>query len=229
MKKVVLAIICLVGFTVVGSAQFFEVDSIFRNKLIEGSLDQDFEVHIKLTGEYKKMNVNYTWRREVISVESDWTTAICDANVCHGAAVSTSSYKSDSMRNDDMIVHFYMPDNSGGKGSVRIILKNDSTNVEDTAVFSINVWNQRLNIETANSNNISVYPNPFNDLIKVSSGTNIASIEIVTLTGKVVKSLIANGVAEVSLDVKDLPSGLYLVKVKNTGGVVKTTKVSKTD
>lgn len=229
MKKILLAAICVIGFTAVGSAQFFEKDSIFRNKLVEGIGDQDFELHIKLVDEYKKTNASYTWRREIITIEGSWTTAVCDPFVCHGSATDKAPFTSDTTRNDDMIVHFYVPDTSGGKGAVRIIVKNFDTNVEDTAVYSINVWNAALSVETPDKNNISIYPNPSSDFVTISSDQRIETVEVLTLEGKVVKTSVANGVAEIKIDMNDLPNGLYLVKVKNTGGTVKTAKVSKTD
>jgi hypothetical protein len=73
--------------------------------------------------------------------------------------------------------------------------------------------------------NVVVYPNPVKDILNISFDTTIASVAIYNLLGQevIVKSPNAN---ETSIDVSDLVSGTYLVKVY-AENAVRTLKVIK--
>lgn len=68
------------------------------------------------------------------------------------------------------------------------------------------------------ANNFSVGPNPANDVVYINAKNNaiINSIEITDINGRVVKN-INDSVSQ--LNVSDLNSGIYLLKIKNENGV----------
>ena len=69
-------------------------------------------------------------------------------------------------------------------------------------------------------NNFNVYPNPtHNQLIITNDQLQITDILITDITGKQVKTIKANGQSKnYTINVEDLPTGLYLLKVTGDKG-----------
>ncbi len=67
------------------------------------------------------------------------------------------------------------------------------------------------------ANGYSIYPNPATDVLNIS-GTNISKVEILNQSGQLVRS--ANDInGKQSLNIADLPAGVYFVKVTNSTSV----------
>jgi hypothetical protein len=80
--------------------------------------------------------------------------------------------------------------------------------------------------EVNNDNSISViYPNPTKHLLTISSTNNIDAIEILDVFGKQLMAPKVN-TNETSMDISNLSSGIYFVKIYNVFGV-KTEKLVK--
>jgi len=62
---------------------------------------------------------------------------------------------------------------------------------------------------------IEVYPNPTFDLLNINSSIDIEQIEVYDFTGKLIKSLSTEN-KSVQIDVKDIKSGFYLIKIKTS-------------
>ncbi len=72
---------------------------------------------------------------------------------------------------------------------------------------------------------LKVYPNPANGMISISAHENIQNISIVNLTGQEVKNFDNDGVTA-QLDISDLPSGSYILKI-TTGQTTGTYQIIK--
>jgi hypothetical protein len=73
---------------------------------------------------------------------------------------------------------------------------------------------------------LKAVPNPFNTALMLTSEHKITQVEISDITGKVLKVYLAND-NEVTVDVPELRSGIYLVKVTSDNGMLNTLKVIK--
>jgi hypothetical protein len=73
------------------------------------------------------------------------------------------------------------------------------------------------NISEVNDNaEFSVYPNPANLFIKITNiNLLVNNIEIIDITGKIVKQMITNQTFNSKIDVLDLKKGFYFVKIDN--------------
>ena len=82
-----------------------------------------------------------------------------------------------------------------------------------------------LDVESVESDNeVMIYPNPANDVIFVK-GEEIQSVEIYNSIGvKVVSKNVNNSE---SIDIADLASGMYFVRVLDKNGNISTTKIIK--
>jgi hypothetical protein len=76
----------------------------------------------------------------------------------------------------------------------------------------------------ADENNIKAYPNPFTDVLNISDISNVKSISVVDVSGKLVKTF---DNPESKLRLKELNSGMYLVILNMKDGSKQTIKAIK--
>ncbi|UFK97568.1 GEVED domain-containing protein [Kaistella faecalis] len=88
--------------------------------------------------------------------------------------------------------------------------------------YTIN-YQQFLAVGDVNKSNVSVYPNPFKDVLKISDIKGVKSINIVDVSGRTVKTL----APATELNLGQLKSGMYFVNLQYTDGSVKTVKSIK--
>jgi streptogramin lyase len=62
---------------------------------------------------------------------------------------------------------------------------------------------------------IKVFPNPANDMLTVSSTTDMTSVSVSNLIGAIVRTLACNS-GQIQIDVADLPTGMYLVRINGS-------------
>ena len=80
-----------------------------------------------------------------------------------------------------------------------------------------------LGVADADKSRVSVYPNPFTDVVKISDIKGVKSINIVDVSGRTVKTL----APAAELNLGQLKSGMYFVNLKYVDGSVKTVKSIK--
>jgi uncharacterized protein YjdB/aryl-phospho-beta-D-glucosidase BglC (GH1 family) len=67
---------------------------------------------------------------------------------------------------------------------------------------------------------INIYPNPVNDILNLESNILIKDISLVSITGKVVVSKNNLDTHSISIKTNELPSGIYILKVKTDESLV---------
>lgn len=80
-----------------------------------------------------------------------------------------------------------------------------------------------LAVSDVNKSDISVYPNPFVDILKISDIKNVKSVSINDVSGREVKTLVPSA----ELNLSNLKAGLYIVNLKMEDGSVKSFKAIK--
>lgn len=101
-----------------------------------------------------------------------------------------------------------------------VMTQNDGDNwfIDDVSVTGT------LNTASFNNNSVaSVYPNPTKGLITVANEENIQSIEIYGILGNLIKTVSRTN----KVDMGELASGSYMIKIKTDQGAVRTEKVIK--
>ncbi|WP_179349081.1 VPS10 domain-containing protein [Winogradskyella pacifica] len=83
--------------------------------------------------------------------------------------------------------------------------------------YDIDLITLSVTSEVLYNNPIQLYPNPANTSFSVQSDTNVLAVTIYTISGKNVKTVTQPNAA---IDVSDLASGVYLVKVKTINGTI---------
>lgn len=74
---------------------------------------------------------------------------------------------------------------------------------------------------------VAVYPNPTSDVLYVSNDGNVKSVDLMNVSGQVVKSVAVSSAADVVIPVADMAKALYLVKIHTSNGVKISTAVVK--
>ena len=105
------------------------------------------------------------------------------------------------------------PLNPNGTGTVDVFAEDLLTHKQYTINFSV------VGIDENNTSNVNIYPNPTKDFVYIT-GVEDAEVEIVSLDGKVIKSIYINDNAKINL--KGLEKGVYLLHI-----VSETTSVHK--
>ena len=76
-----------------------------------------------------------------------------------------------------------------------------------------------VGIADAENNNVSVYPNPANNVINVNATSNISNVEIYTIAGQKVGDFTVNS-NHSAISTSNLTSGLYLMKIHTENGEI---------
>ncbi len=99
------------------------------------------------------------------------------------------------------------------------------SNSSEQGTFDIRLTDPNLATDTFDNASFAYYPNPVTNLLNLSYTKNIDSVQVINLVGQevLVKSLNA---AQGQVDMSNLPTGTYLVKV-TADNQVKTIKVVK--
>lgn len=112
------------------------------------------------------------------------------------------------------------------------------TSAWQTGVYKIDVtfggntyqtsFGVRANLASENTvtESVSIYPNPVKDILYIKNMKDIASAEIIDLSGKIVKKA-GTEIKSGNIDLRNLPAGNYILKLKSTNQDVKTTKFIK--
>ncbi|MFM2224398.1 MAG: hypothetical protein RJA07_600 [Bacteroidota bacterium] len=82
----------------------------------------------------------------------------------------------------------------------------------ETEDYTINIISTTGVDEIANSNSVTLFPNPTADLIYVDSKNEFSNFKIVNLVGKVLKEGAMNNTTK-SFDVADLATGIYFIEL----------------
>ena len=82
-------------------------------------------------------------------------------------------------------------------------------------------------VKADDADEVVVYPNPADDVVYVQSSSAMGSINVFSLSGKQVIVANAGGAQSTSLQVDNLPSGVYVIKISTDEGVVVRRMIKK--
>jgi hypothetical protein len=77
------------------------------------------------------------------------------------------------------------------------------------------------------SESISIYPNPANDVLQITANSELKSVRFYNILGKLVSQHNLNGELKKSINISGLTSGIYIVKIETVTGVSNLSKIVK--
>lgn len=183
---------------------YFEAD-VVANSFINNTSDSPIVVN---------------WYRNIISLPTGWTTAVCDINLCYLEFVSSESFVLQGQAQGNLDVHVY-PD--GTEGSATIELKVVSEEFPQDTTYVMFVFDAALNTTQRFEQKIKVFPNPTADVVWVEAGHDVHHVDIYSLDGKKVKHVALMG--SESLSLSELPKGTYILRLRDSLGEVVSANV----
>jgi PKD repeat protein len=115
------------------------------------------------------------------------------------------------------------------EGTYEVCLRTENKCTKDTICDSITVTS--TGTETLLQGELQFYPNPAQEQLHINMGatSNVHKIELITISGKVIKKLDNNsGKESITIDISSIPSGLYYLKIQSNS-VTLTRKVMVTN
>ncbi len=82
-------------------------------------------------------------------------------------------------------------------------------------------------VEENLSANLSVFPNPVNDVLHISGDSQLKEIRVHDLSGRILKQIPLQGEFRKTLDVDDLGPGIYILNIETIEGNIKNSKFLK--
>ncbi|MCF8331861.1 MAG: choice-of-anchor J domain-containing protein [Bacteroidales bacterium] len=119
--------------------------------------------------------------------------------------------------------------NYTGDAYIAFVYTGDDNAGETTTiqVDNVLVTSGSTGIQNLQENEFKVYPNPATSLLNINSGETIKNVVISNLTGQIVKVHQGNGKSKISVNIQELPSGIYIADMQNANGKISTFKFIK--
>jgi hypothetical protein len=153
------------------------------------------------------------WERNVVSIADGWQSAVCDKVQCYLPHVSTQTFPLEENETANLDVHIY-PANREGAAVIEIIVTDvQDENVTVTGQFYFNE-DPNSNYEKI-SNRIKIFPNPCSDFLYIEEFHTVNRVEIYSLDGNLV---VNSPLSSNSLSIAHLPTGSYIVRMKDKAG-----------
>jgi hypothetical protein len=153
----------------------------------------------------------------------DFTTLLVDVN----PALNLTAYPTSWAAGQQSVTISGLAGPTNVKFAFRYFVTNGGPSGANSDIIGVDTFSvdRPLSTDSFFKNNFSVYPNPVNDVVNISSLNNseITKVSITDINGRVVKEINSN-VATVS--VGDLTAGIYFLKINTLEGVG-TTKFVK--
>ncbi|RZJ33853.1 MAG: T9SS type A sorting domain-containing protein [Flavobacterium sp.] len=113
------------------------------------------------------------------------------------------------------------PLNAYSNQTIRIGIRGISSDIYMLMVDDFKVTSSNLSVNQALANKFSVYPNPANNVVTISSADAIGvnNISITDLNGRVVKNVkVTDAPQSIEVNVSDLSSGMYMMNISSAEG-----------
>lgn len=96
---------------------------------------------------------------------------------------------------------------------------------EVTVTVSFKPEEKKSGVESALLASIEMLPNPFTSTLTIVNASNLYRVQLLSVEGRVIRTVAHDGAETLKLDTKDLPAGLYLLRCEDAHGGVRTLRV----
>lgn len=222
MKKVILSLVAIISFAV-ANAQF----TVWADHDFAYGPSSEFEL---VTHAFVKntsgSSVDYVWQMQRINFPTGWAAALCDKNICHDTGVYTAQFTLAAGDSGILDVHTY-PDSVGGNGSIKVTVYpvgNPGASQSDT--FGFNAWALSAK-NVSRQNEVEFYPNPTTSQLNINFATDKpVTFQVCNILGQV--KLQHTHVGKLTtIDVSELPTGIYFLGYTNDKGQLVYKKFKK--
>ena len=252
MKKILLCIFTIL--TVFGSAKVYAQSATFTTAA-QNSNTPLADTVIGLASNNPSDNITATtaggikikWKVIATNFPSDWLTAvlgICDNKLCYNNASNnvwnptfgTGNLYTSYVYAQNPAGTFHMQMSFPGTGTtpgtfyMTISLSDSALTYQKTVTFIISNWAASVPNISGSQDDVTLYPNPANDEVNViyNPNSNIKTIAIYNIIGKVLKVYNTLDNSSAKLNIDNVPSGIYFIRLMdNKGNIVATRKFTR--
>jgi len=233
MKKLFTFLFASVLFGAAANAQSFTMahDTVYLNLNYAG------EVHNNITNQ-SASGVTIEWKVIENNFPADWVPGICDNSTCVGG---TDIWPPNSPMTDHEATY---PGPAGTAGDFKLQVSTTSTPTlgtyvlrarlnnkfaaaTDTAIATFIVTKATTGVPAfKNSSDVSLYPNPASSTVNVvyDAAADVKNIAVYNIIGKQVSLFRTTNSGSANLNIENIPSGVYFVRLLNSRGDVVTTR-----
>ncbi len=225
MKKVIVASILLLSFNL-SKAQTFVIqnDSSFASGIMGDALADTQYYTLQTINHLHNTAVDTvasSWIRTVQYMTTGWTTSCCDPVNCWGEGVNAENFNFPPNQNALVVVDF-KPHGIAGLGVIRVkyyVQNNPSDSAVGVFYCVLDINSGAPKIDQISS--IKVFPNPSenNLMVGFADEINLKNISVYDVAGKEFQVTTFDlGSNLKSVNIQNLPSGLYVMKLKCSDG-----------
>lgn len=198
----------------------FTSDTVFAT--VSGSVN----VHndIRATG---SNSMSYIWKVTESNFPESWKQAVgvCDNNLCYNGVTINREYTSNPFTGtSDFKLQFFssMSTADNGKYYMTVNVHDPVSHTMDDMTFVISKFPTSVGNTTKADDAISLYPNPASNELNVffSQESDIKNIAVYNLIGKPVIVYKVTGTNSARLNIENMPSGVYFVRLIDGRGRV---------
>ena len=201
--------------------QFFDAGGLFLNEPTN---------KITLNGFQVSEDFPLITMLSMIAPSPDWIIAVNGLDLRENGnwktSVTIDLFPYDAGTEEGTTYSLSNPATSGGTiTSLSGVAPFDNTRVAELSITLASVLSTNDN---SNFENITVFPNPVNDILTLKNiaSAKLKSVQIFNILGELSKTLLVRrNIGNLEVDVSNLTSGIYLLKLNNEAGHSKTQKL----
>ncbi len=223
MKKALLLLIVFLGFGLHIQAQELSVADTLL--VFDGNDESVFELvgHTELTNNTNQTQT-YVWVREIIEQPDGWNNAVCDINQCYFHTVSTAEF--DLMAGESGLLDVHVrPFGIAGKAIVKLTVTDvDNPDVSICVQYESTIGT--VSIDNLIQQDVQIFPNPTSNVFVMTENSIVEELTVFNIIGRPIRTFKARNGQQ--YDVRDLATGLYLVRMTDKDGkIIKTVRMTK--
>ena len=225
MKSIFTILLSLMLFTSAFAQNFYYEPTSVLNKTIVVDNLSDLKIHIIRENTVDTLHLKY----ELITntLPSEWSAGYCDNHGCWGTLPLEGEMSPLYEDLNSYIELSIIPNGVEGSGTVEYYVY-EAEHYEDGLLMTFNVDTPGFVGITENPiSTFQFYPNPFTNQLNISSSSTINEVAVHDITGKLVNKSSGFHSNDANLDSQDWNSGIYLIEITTSDGLVETRKVSK--
>ncbi|RYY19403.1 MAG: T9SS type A sorting domain-containing protein [Chitinophagaceae bacterium] len=177
--------------------------------------------------------VPISWKITGHNLPADWINnpdmGLCDNNLCYGSAYfSNGMWNIDTVKSTKAIdMKLQVKPDGGHTGTyyVSVNVRDMPSTINSTITYIINKWPTGVTTVTRSEDNVTIYPNPAREALNVvfDESLGVKNIAVYNLIGKIV-SIYKVSSNSAKLDLTDIPTGIYFVRLMNAQGQIVATR-----
>jgi len=196
---------------------------------VSGTISEDItEYNIAVSTENHE-DITYQWERIENTFLMGWDYSLCDHGHCFagipesGKMLRISQAQSEGGQKGYFKLNF-LTYNAIGKGVVKIYVY-DSADYSrgDTISFTLD-YSESASISNLSDNSVKFMPNPANNEVRFITQESYSNMIISDVQGRIVKMRYGLNAGTHQMNVGDLPSGVYLLRL-SSDGIIRQSKL----